>query len=92
MQLESPEACHLLPSIETVLGDDIFIMTKLNKLIDNLEISNNNVKAYDRPYSPIDSKLFSVSFSNKFSKQEANDLIFKTRCCPRSTATLAIRF
>ena len=60
MQLEAPEACHLLPSIETVLGDDIFIMTKLNKLIDNLEITNNNVKAYDRPYSPIDSMLFPV--------------------------------
>lgn len=55
MQLEAPEACHLLPSIETVLGDDISIMTKLNKLIDALPLSASSVKVTDRPLTPFDS-------------------------------------
>jgi hypothetical protein len=59
MLLEAPEACHLLPSIETVMGDDIAIMTKLNKLIDNLPLSSTSVKVTERPLTPFDSKLFS---------------------------------
>lgn len=55
LQLEAPEACHLLPSIETVLGDDVFIMTRLSKLIDSLLSSPTMVKAFTRPLTPIDS-------------------------------------
>ena len=55
LQLESPEAGHLLPSIETVLGDDISIMTKLNKLIDSLPLTSTSVKISDRPLTPFDS-------------------------------------
>ena len=55
--LEAPEACHLLPSIETVLGDDIAIMTKLNKLIDNLPLSHTSVRVTERPLSPFDSNF-----------------------------------
>jgi dynein heavy chain len=57
MQLESPEACHLLPSIETVLGDDVFIMTRLNRVIDSLPPSPTNVKIFDRPLTPFDSNV-----------------------------------
>lgn len=57
LQLEAPEACHLLPSIETVLGDDVFIITRLNKLIDVLPASSTNVKINDRPLTPFDSKI-----------------------------------
>lgn len=58
LQLEAPEACHLLPSIETVLGDDVFIMTRLNKLIDALPSSNTILKVFERPLTPFDSKNF----------------------------------
>lgn len=56
LQLEAPEACHLLPSIETVLGDDVFIMTRLGKLIDALQTSSTNVRIFERPLTPFDSK------------------------------------
>jgi len=55
-QLEGPEACHLLPSIETVLGDDVLIMTRLGKLLDSLPVSPINVKISERPLTPFDSK------------------------------------
>lgn len=57
LQLEAPEACHLLPSIETVLGDDVLIMTRLSRLVDSLLVSNTLVKVYDRPLTPVDSNL-----------------------------------
>ena len=63
-QLESPEACHLLPTTETVLGDDVFIMTRLNKLMDCLPLSPTNVKTYDRPLTPIDSKTLLLLLNN----------------------------
>ena len=50
--LELPEACHILPSTETILGDDLYIMTRLNRLMDSLPISKSNVKVYDRPLTP----------------------------------------
>lgn len=56
-QLEAPEACHLLPSVETVLGDDVMIMTRLGKLMDCLPSSSINVKISERPLTPINSKL-----------------------------------
>ena len=52
--LEVPEACHLLPSSETVLGDDLYIMTRLNRLIDIMPSSKSNIKLYDRPLTPFD--------------------------------------
>jgi hypothetical protein len=52
LQLESPEACHLLPSCETVLGDDVYIMTRLNKLCDSMLFSSSSLKLYDRPLTP----------------------------------------
>lgn len=59
-QLEGPEACHLLPSLETVLGDDILVMSKLAKLIDTLPSSALNFKLSDRPLTPIDSKHYTI--------------------------------
>ena len=56
-QLEAPEACHLLPSVETVLGDDVLIMTRLGKLMDSLPASLINVKISERPLTPVDSKF-----------------------------------
>ncbi|CAF0814844.1 unnamed protein product, partial [Brachionus calyciflorus] len=64
LQLEAPEACHLLPSIETVLGDDVFIMTRLSKLIDNLSISPTMAKVYDRPLTPFDNSVVPQINSN----------------------------
>jgi dynein heavy chain len=58
--LESPEACHLLPSSETVLGDDLYVMTRLNKLIDALPSSKSNVKLYDRPLTPFEGMIKSI--------------------------------
>jgi dynein heavy chain len=55
--LELPEACHLLPSSETVLGDDLYIMTRLNRLIDVMPSSKSNVKVYDRPLTPFQGKF-----------------------------------
>lgn len=57
-QLEAPEACHILPSpLETVLGDDVFILTRLNRLIDAMPPSSTNLKLFDRPLTPFDSNL-----------------------------------
>jgi len=68
-QLEGPEACHLLPSVETILGDDILVMSKLAKLIDTLPSSTLNIKISDRPLTPIDSKHFYFEkFSNSVAK------------------------
>lgn len=62
-QLEAPEACHLLSSpSETVLGDDVYIMTRLNKLIDSMPPSATNIKLFDRPVTPFDSKFFILNF------------------------------
>ncbi len=58
LQLDAPEACHLLPSLETVLGDDVYIMTRVNKLIDTMPSSKTNVKFYERPLTPFDSKNY----------------------------------
>jgi hypothetical protein len=55
LQLEYPEACHLLPSNETVLGDDLLIMSRLNKLIDAMPLSPTNIKLIERPLTPFDS-------------------------------------
>ena len=60
-QLEAPEACHLLPSAEAVLGDDVLIMTRLGKLMDSLPSSQINVKLNERPLTPTDSKNFFLS-------------------------------
>lgn len=58
-QLEAPEGCHLLPSpTETVLGDDVYIMTRLNRLIDSMPPSPTNIKLFDRPITPFDSICF----------------------------------
>ena len=56
IQLDAPEACHLLPSIETYLGDDVYIMSRLNKLIDTMPASPTNVRYFERPPTPIDSE------------------------------------
>lgn len=63
-QLEAPEACHLLfsPS-ETILGDDVYIMTRLNKLIDSMSPSTTNVKLFDRPITPFDSNNLAIFIS-----------------------------
>ena len=57
MQLEAPEACHLLPSVESVIGDDIYMMTRFSKLVDTLPASSSNVKIYDRSLTPLESNL-----------------------------------
>ena len=62
LQLDAPEACHLLPSIETVLGDDVYIMTRLNKLMDTMPSSSTNVKFYERPLTPFDSKFYLLNY------------------------------
>lgn len=77
LQLEAPEACHLLPSIETVLGDDVFIMTRLSKLIDNLLSSPTMVKAYVRPLTPFDSK-----FNSKLKNFDFNFSMYKDSIVP----------
>lgn len=68
-QLEAPEACHLLPSpSETVIGDDIYIITRLNKLIDAMPPSPTNFKLFNRPVTPFDSNnliIFSMTV-NRF--------------------------
>lgn len=79
-QLEAPEACHLLPSpSETVIGDDVYIMTRLNKLIDAMPPSPTNYKLFNRPVTPFDSNnliIFSmtvnrfISFSFVYMKYE----------------------
>ena len=54
-QLDGPEACHLLTSVEAVLGDDVNIMTRLGKLMDTLPSSAINIKISERPLTPVDS-------------------------------------
>ncbi len=56
IQLDAPEACHLLPSVETYLGDDVYIMSRLNKLIDAMPSSSTNVRFFERSPTPIDSE------------------------------------
>ena len=65
-QLEAPEACHLLPSVETVLGDDVMIMTRLGKLMDCLPSSSINVKISERPLTPINSKLIFLCYQRNY--------------------------
>lgn len=57
LQLELPEACHLLQSSETVLGDDLYVITRLNKLIDALPSPKSKSKLYDRPLTPFEGKI-----------------------------------
>lgn len=72
-QLEAPEACHLVSSIESVLGDDVMIMTKLSKLMDFLQSTQINVKLNDRPLTPFDN-----SSVPQINLNSTNSLVFSS--------------
>lgn len=55
LQLELPEACHLLQSSETILGDDLYVISRLSKVLDALPSSKTNPKLYNRPLTPFES-------------------------------------
>jgi dynein heavy chain, axonemal len=55
LQLELPEACHLLQSSETILGDDLYVVSRLSKVLDALPSSKANPKLYSRPLTPFES-------------------------------------
>ncbi|CAL1527205.1 unnamed protein product [Lymnaea stagnalis] len=51
--LEVPEACHLHPNVETLLGDDQYIFTRLNKIFDAMPASATlSHKLFPRPPTP----------------------------------------
>ncbi|KAK3577475.1 hypothetical protein CHS0354_032326 [Potamilus streckersoni] len=53
--LEVPEACHLHPSVETLLGDDQYVFTRLNKIYDGMPSSETLMhKLFPRPPTPFD--------------------------------------
>jgi hypothetical protein len=62
--LDAPEACHLLSSSETVIGDDFLILSRLNKLFDVLPMKiaiNNDLQ---RPPTPLNSKILITKIEN----------------------------
>ena len=38
-----------MPSSETVLGDDFYVIARLNRLIDIMPSSESNIRIFDRP-------------------------------------------
>ncbi|ESO89151.1 hypothetical protein LOTGIDRAFT_229063 [Lottia gigantea] len=51
--LDVPEACHLHPNVETLLGDDQYIFTRLNKIFDAMPSSPTLThKLFPRPPTP----------------------------------------
>ncbi|KAK6187606.1 hypothetical protein SNE40_005595 [Patella caerulea] len=51
--LDVPEGCHLHPNVETLLGDDQYIFTRLNKIFDVMPSSPTLThKLFPRPPSP----------------------------------------
>jgi hypothetical protein len=54
--------------MESVLGDDVSIMTKLSKLLDAMPSSQINVKLIDRPLTPVDSESTSSRFFSSLTK------------------------
>ncbi|KAL5010133.1 hypothetical protein ScPMuIL_012438 [Solemya velum] len=53
--LEVPEGCHLHPNVETLLGDDQYVFTRLNKVLDAMPSSDTLVhQLFPRPPSPFD--------------------------------------
>ncbi|XP_064629693.1 uncharacterized protein LOC135488785 isoform X2 [Lineus longissimus] len=53
--LEVPEACHLHPYGETILGDDQYVFTRLNKVFDAMPASEtltNKEVVFKRPLTP----------------------------------------
>ncbi|KAK6987321.1 dynein heavy chain 5 axonemal, partial [Biomphalaria glabrata] len=64
--LEVPEACHLHPNIETLLGDDQYVFTRLNKIFDAMPVSPTlSHKLFPRPPTP-----FAARASTKFNEIE----------------------
>ncbi|GFN75495.1 dynein beta chain, ciliary [Plakobranchus ocellatus] len=61
--LEVPEGCHLHPNIETLLGDDQYIFTRLNKIFDSMPTTPTlSHKLFPRPPTPfIGPALASIS-------------------------------
>ncbi|XP_035829673.1 dynein heavy chain 5, axonemal isoform X2 [Aplysia californica] len=56
--LEVPEACHLHPNIETLLGDDQYIFTRLNKVFDSMPASPTlSHKLFPRPPTPFSARV-----------------------------------
>ncbi|XP_059166583.1 dynein axonemal heavy chain 8-like [Physella acuta] len=56
--LEVPEACHLHPNIETLLGDDQYIFTRLNKIFDSMPATPTlSHKLFPRPPTPFSARL-----------------------------------
>ncbi|XP_052089132.1 uncharacterized protein LOC127725852 isoform X10 [Mytilus californianus] len=53
--LDVPEGCHIHPSVETLLGDDQYVFTRLNKVFDAMP-SNKSLqhKMFPRPPTPFD--------------------------------------
>ena len=91
-QLEAAEACHLQPSVESVLGDDVLIMTRLGRLMDCLPSSNINVKINERPLTPIDSGRLNFFYYYYYYCLNSNFIsAFKTRQFLKLMSTQPIR-
>jgi dynein heavy chain len=54
-QLDVPEACHLHSTFETNLGDDVLIISRLNRILDALPPTISlNAAVHQRPNTPIE--------------------------------------
>lgn len=53
--LDVPEACHMHLNVETLLGDDQYVFTRLNKVFDAMPSSDTlSHKLFPRPPTPFD--------------------------------------
>ncbi|CAF1326895.1 unnamed protein product [Adineta steineri] len=64
-QLDVPEACHLHSSYETNLGDDVYVMGRLNRILDALPSTISLTSSvFQRPNTPVEDVTINTSFSS----------------------------
>ncbi|UJR24993.1 hypothetical protein I4U23_006354 [Adineta vaga] len=64
-QFDVPEACHLHSSFEANTGDDIFVLSRLNRVLDALPSNISlNASIFQRPNTPIEDITINTSFSS----------------------------
>ncbi|KAL4232681.1 hypothetical protein ACF0H5_007369 [Mactra antiquata] len=53
--LDVPEGCHIHPNVETLLGDDQYVFTRLNRVFDGMPSTDTlSHKLFPRPPSPFE--------------------------------------
>ncbi|CAF1032650.1 unnamed protein product [Adineta ricciae] len=98
-QFDVAETCHLHSSFEASTGDDIFILNRLNRILDALPPNVSlNASIFQRPNTPIEDVTINTSFSsssglwNSFSSSALHSFSAKKNqgleeCCASILAT-----